>query len=103
MSFYSSYFSFLSQGVLFTDVTTPLYICFIAFVVPSKVLIEVSARFGFLHKNRFFVASRSDGSLLEGLIWKTTLSWTTHREVHLLSVLNAESLGPILLLDQNSS
>ena len=56
MSFYSSYFSFLSQGVLFTYVTTPLYLYFIAFVVPSKVLIEVSAKFWFLHKNIFFVS-----------------------------------------------
>ena len=56
MSFYSSYFSFLSQGVLFTYVETHFYLYFIAFVVPSKVLIEVSARFWFLHKNRFFVS-----------------------------------------------
>ena len=56
MSFYSSYFSFFSQEVLFTAVSTSLYLYFIAFFVPSKVLIEVSARFGFLHKNRFFVS-----------------------------------------------
>ena len=49
------YFQF-SQGVLFTAVETPLYLYFIAFVVPSKVLIEVSARFWFLHKNRFFIS-----------------------------------------------
>ena len=54
MPFYSSYFYFLSQGALFTAVATPLYLYFIAFVVPSKVLIEVSASFWFLHKNRFF-------------------------------------------------
>ena len=56
--FYSNNFSllFLSQGVLFTSVETPLYLYFIAFVVPSKVLIEFSARFGFLHKNRFSVS-----------------------------------------------
>ena len=55
MSFLFQLFFFLSQEVLFTAVETPLYLYFIAFVVPSKVLIEVSARFGFLHKNRFFV------------------------------------------------
>ena len=55
MSFYSSYFS-LSQGALFTAVATPLYLYLIAFVVPSKVLIEVSTRFWFLHKNRFSVS-----------------------------------------------
>ena len=52
MSFYFS----LSQGALFTAVATLLYLYFIAFVVPSKVLIEVRTRFGFLHKNRFFVS-----------------------------------------------
>ena len=56
MSFYSSYFSFLSQGVFFTDVTTPLSLYFITFAVPNKVLIEVSTRFWLLHKNRFFVS-----------------------------------------------
>ena len=55
MSFYSSYFS-LSQVALFTAVPTPFYIYFIAFVVPSKVLIEVSTIYGFLLKNRFFVS-----------------------------------------------
>ena len=45
MSFNSSYFYFLSQGSLFTAVATPLNFYFIAFVVPSTVLIEVSDRF----------------------------------------------------------
>ena len=39
---------------MITSLATPLYLYFIAFVVPSKVLMEVSARFGFLHRNRFF-------------------------------------------------
>ena len=45
---------FLSQGVMFTYVATPLYFYFIAFVMPSKVLVGVDARFGFLHRNRFY-------------------------------------------------
>ena len=54
--FYSCYFSFSFESrSLVTSVTTPFYLYFIAFGVPSKVLVEVGAKFGFLRRNRFFV------------------------------------------------
>ena len=80
MSFCSSFLS-LSQGALFTAVEKPLYLYFIAFVVPSKVLIEVSARFWFLHKNRFFVSQTFPSPFFTsrpGIYWKkpeTFFAW----------------------------
>ena len=56
MLLFQFFLCFLSQGVLFTSVATPLYLYFIAFVVPSKVLMEVSARFGFLCRTYFSVS-----------------------------------------------
>ena len=53
MSFYSSYFSFLSQGVLFSAVETPLYLYFIAFVVPSKFLMKLVPDLDFYTRTDF--------------------------------------------------
>ena len=56
--FYSCYFSFAFESMnLVTSATTPLYLYFIGFVVPSKVLVEFGARFRFLRRNRFFVST----------------------------------------------
>ena len=56
MSFYFLFVFIESRGFVYFSSNSYVSLFFIKFVVPSKVLIEVSARFVFLHKNRFSVS-----------------------------------------------
>ena len=63
-------FCFRSRNLV-TSVTTLLYLYFIAFVVASKVLVGVDARFEFLHRNRFLQSTISGAIICTKilLIW----------------------------------
>ena len=70
--FYSCYFSFdFESRNLDTSVKTPLYLYLIAFFVPSKLLVGVFGRFGFLHRNRFLLSTVSRAIIRKQivLIW----------------------------------
>ena len=56
--FYSCYFSFVFESrSLAISVKTPLYLYFIALLCQVKFLVEVDARFEFLHRNRFLLST----------------------------------------------
>ena len=63
------FLSFFSRGALFTLYNNSFVSLFIIFVVSSRVLVGVDARFGFLHRNRILLSTVLIAIIRENIIF----------------------------------